>query len=156
MCVGNCTWHELLRDVLNRLTQENRELKQWSVKKWLYSLCEKMTVRCDILLDWRIIWHWPHFSTLCQHAYLRTGQKRILSSFQALMLTLMHIKLNTRVFWSRPQHPADIFTVSRTTASKVFHVLFYRLKYIIVWYESRTRSFGRIPSYPLYTFPMQD
>lgn len=122
----------MLRTELNRLTVENYELKEKLASKEM--TLESLREREDSV---RYFTGLADFLTLTVvfnfvRGSMSSDKRRALSAFQSLMLTLMHIRLNTPL-----QHLAYIFCVSKTTSSKVFHetihVLYHRLKPVVFW-----------------------
>lgn len=79
--------------------------------------------------------------------HLPTHSRRALTQFQALIHA--YIRLNTPL-----QHLAYIFSVSRTTASKVFHetvhIMYHRLQPLVFWTDRRSIKTSLPPQFLPY------
>lgn len=124
---------EMMRTELQRLTSENMELKQ--------KLKETVLSPESLKDDNKKVKHLTgiDYDTLMTvyglvEAHITERATSALTKFEKLMLVLMKLKLNLSL-----QDLAYRFKISRSCASKVFldiiHVLFIRLKCLILWPE---------------------
>lgn len=122
----------MMREEPNRLTQENMLLKEELSKKEM--TLDSLAGQNDTVKYFTGLTDFIRLNIVFYYvkSHLPVDKRRALTAFQAFMLTLRHLRLNTPL-----QHLAYIFCVSRTTASKVFHetlhVMFYRLRPLVFW-----------------------